>query len=48
LKFLLDNDVPDRIAGVLREAGHEVVRVRDALELGKAGPQGLGGNINFA
>ena len=31
MKFFLDHDVPADIARVLREEGHEVVELRDAL-----------------
>jgi len=31
VKFPLDHDVPDRIAGVLLAAGHECVRLREVL-----------------
>lgn len=31
MRFLLDNDVPDRVAGVLGAAGHDVVRLREIL-----------------
>lgn len=31
MKFLLDHDVPDEVAQVLRHLGHDVVLVRDAL-----------------
>ena len=31
MKFLLDHDVPDRIADVLLAAGHECVRLREVL-----------------
>ena len=31
MRFLLDNDVPDVIARVLLEAGHEVLLLRDVL-----------------
>lgn len=31
MRFFLDDDVPDRVAGVLLVAGHEIVRLRDVL-----------------
>lgn len=31
MKLLLDNDVPDRVGSVLREAGHEILLLRDSL-----------------
>ncbi len=31
MKLLLDNDVPDRVGSVLREAGHEVFLLRNSL-----------------
>ena len=31
MRFFLDHDVPDRVAGVLSQAGHEVVRLREEL-----------------
>lgn len=31
MKFLLDHDVPETIAGVLVKAGHEVKRLREVL-----------------
>lgn len=31
MRFLLDNDVPDTVARVLSEAGHEVLLLRDAM-----------------
>jgi predicted nuclease of predicted toxin-antitoxin system len=31
VKFLLDQDVPDRIADVLQASGHEAVRLRKVL-----------------
>lgn len=31
MRFLLDEDVPDEIAQVLKHLGHEVTRARDAL-----------------
>ena len=31
MKFLLDQDVPEDLTYLLRELGHEVLRVRDAL-----------------
>lgn len=33
MRFLLDHDVPDRLAGVLVQAGHEVTRLRDVLPI---------------
>ena len=31
MRFLLDNDVPDTVARVLTEAGHEVLLLRDVI-----------------
>jgi len=31
VRFLLDNDVPDAVARVLMEAGHDVLLFRDVL-----------------
>jgi predicted nuclease of predicted toxin-antitoxin system len=32
VKFLLDHDVPEDLTYLLRELGHDVVRLRDVLE----------------
>lgn len=33
MKFLLDHDVPEDLSYLLRELGHEVLRLRDVLPL---------------
>ena len=33
MKFLCDHDVPDRVADVLTQEGHDVVRLRDSLPI---------------
>ena len=57
MRFFLDHDVPRHLADVLRRHGHEVELVPEVILpeaghllelLGKAGPSGLEGNINFA
>jgi hypothetical protein len=52
--FLLDQDVPEDLTYLLRELGHEVLRVRDVLGPEAADPlvlqfaPGVRDNINFA
>jgi predicted nuclease of predicted toxin-antitoxin system len=31
IRFFIDNCVPDSVAGVLRNAGHEVILLRDSI-----------------
>lgn len=38
MKFLLDHDVPEDLSYLLRELGHEVLRLRDVLPLETADP----------
>lgn len=38
LRFFLDESVPDSVAGVLREAGHEVILLRESLARGSPDP----------
>jgi predicted nuclease of predicted toxin-antitoxin system len=33
VRFLLDNDVPDRIADLLRKAGYSIVKLRELLPI---------------
>lgn len=41
MRFFLDNDVPDRVAGVLDVAGHDVVRLREVLPPDSEDPEVL-------
>ena len=41
MKFLLDHDVPDRLAEVLLAAGHECVRLREVLPKEATDPEVL-------
>ena len=33
MRFFLDHDVPERVAGVLKKAGHFAVKLRDVLDV---------------
>lgn len=33
MNFLLDHDVPERVAAVLRQEGHAVTRLREVLQI---------------
>ena len=39
MRFLLDNDVPDRVADLLREAGHDVTKLREVLPVTTRDPE---------
>ena len=42
MKFLLDHDVPDEVAQVLKHLGHEVTLVREALSARAGDPEVFG------